>query len=348
MNTNAITRTLLALALFAGGTASFADPNTAPAKPEDALKGPSVPDRHVPGVDNGLGERGAGGKKEGTARTMPIPQPVFMRMVDEALGEKASENLRLSAEQRTQITKINDEFMTKQRAFMEENRESIRAIVREHPEAMRYLHEQGLGGGLGGREGGPEGQPGKPGEKRERRRPEGAPKDGGEKGRPMDDGMKPAGEPPAPMSEEDRAKLQEKIQQLKANAPKQEDARTAIWGVLRKEQQDAVQVKVDAFKAEAEKRIDERYKEQQKKKFEQNTDKGLGSPDKLTEAQREEVLNSLPAEAREKIKSLPPEIQNRMLGRLSQMPASERAKAIEEFRKRREQGGGKPGAPKKD
>jgi hypothetical protein len=91
--------------------------------------------------------------------------------------------------------------------------------------------------------------------------------------------------------------------------------------------------------------MDERYKEQQKRRLQDqgNQPNQTGRPGAaapaLTPEQRAEVLGSLPAEARTQIENLPERAQGRILARLAQLPAAERPAAIEEFRKRMQEGG---------
>lgn len=359
MNTH-LRVSLLALVLVAGNAFALPDDGKAqppaPAKPE-TLKGPSVPDRSVPGVENGLGTMERGNDKKGPAREMPIPHREFMRMLDESLGNGAPENLRLSGEQHTQIDKISEEFTQKQRSFMESNRAEMEKLVAKYgPEvrqfAQRMMNERG--GGAGGRPGADS----KKGPKDAKKPGEAATPTGDKPADPMSD--KPAGG----LSDDARAEIIAKLKELRASAPKPEDARTAIWGVLKTDQQAAVQKRVDAFKAEREKQQDEKYKEREKKKLEERGGKknpaaaGAGAPGRkpgdgpvtpLDAAHREELLKQLPDDLRERVGKMPTELQNRILTRFAELPADQREEAFARMRERLKNAGegGRPGKPGK-
>lgn len=316
----------LALALLAGGTAALAQPA---ANPGDALKGPQVPERNTPGGSGSFGEQ----RGELARRTeVPLPFPAFMRMVRETLGPDAPEALRLSQAQQQQVQEIASKHGDAMRAFMNAHKDEIQAIIREHPEARRMLREFGGPGGPGrgrgeGRGRGPGGPP---------------------VGDPMHDGA-----PPAAMSEKDRAAVMAKVQELRAQAPKAEDAQTAVWGALTEPQQKAVQVKVDDFKAKEMARRDEQYKEQQKKRFEegrgQDKKPGAGkAPAKLDDTKRAEVLASLPQQAQDRLGKLPAEQQDRLLARLAELPADRRAEALKRMVERGRGGQGRGPQPGSD
>ncbi|MFT3687117.1 MAG: hypothetical protein QM783_19705 [Phycisphaerales bacterium] len=352
---------LLALVMAAGNTLVLADDGkgqpTAPAKPE-TLKGPSVPDRQVPGVENGLGTMERGGDKKGPAREMQIPHREFMRMLDESLGTSAPENIRLSADQRKQIDKVSEEFTQKQRTYMQSHREEIEKLVQKYGPEVRQLAQR-LGGerGLGG--GGADSRKGP----KDAKKPSGDSPAGDKPADPMQD--KPAG-----LSDDARAEVLAKLKDLQANAPKAEDTRAAIWGLLKADQQAAVQTKVDAFKAEREKQMDERYKEREKKKLEERGNKkgpagpgapGAGAPGAgggggadgpakaLDPAKREQTLKQLPDDLKGQITKMRPEMQDRILARLADLPEGQREEAYAKLRERLKNAGDgeRPGKNKK-
>jgi len=359
MRTSILRTSLLTLALAAGNAIALADDDKtqppAPAKPE-TLRGPTVPDRNVPGVDNGLGTM-QGGDKKGVAREMPIPHREFMRMLNEALGEAAPESVRLSAEQRTKVDTINHDFGEKQRTYTQTNKSEIDKLVAKYGPEVRQMAQRLMaarGGGSGGdakRPGNGGGKPGNPGEK---------PSDKPAMDSP--DGMK---DETTGLSSEARAEVIAKLKELQANAPKPEDARTTIWGLLKAEQQAAVQVKVDAFKAEREKQQDERYKEREKKKLEERGAKKNpaapasgtpGSPGKanrpgadapakpLDAAKRDELIKQLPDDLRQQLTQLPQQRQDRLLNRLNGIPADQREEAYTRIREmlKNGEGAGRP------
>lgn len=362
MNSKLFRTSLVALILAAGQAVTLADDGKPqpPASPE-ALKGPKVPDRKVPGVDNGLGTmEGGGGDKKGVAREMPIPHREFMRMLNEAVGDSAPESVRLSAEQRAQVEKISKDFGEKQRTYVETNKGEIDKLVEKYGPEVRQLSQRlmaargGMPGGPGG--GGDAKRPGKEG---------GKPGNPGEKGagKPMgeSDGMTGG------LTDEARAEVIGKLKELQASSPKPEDARTAIWGVLKTDQQAAVQKRVDAFKADREKVQDEKYKEREKKKLEERGTKknpatpGTGVPNNparekagrpgdatakpLDPARREELIKQLPDDLRERVTKLPEQAQDKVLSRFAELNAEQREEAYARLRERMKNGEGaaKPG-----
>ncbi|HYD00054.1 MAG TPA: hypothetical protein VEB22_02410 [Phycisphaerales bacterium] len=326
---------LLALVLAAGGATAYGDDD----KNQPPLKGPKVPERQVPGVDNGLGTMESGGDKKGVAREMPIPHREFMRMLNEAVGEQAPEGVRLSPEQREQVEKISREFSEKQRTYAETNRGEIERLVEKYGPEVRQLTQR-LMAARGGMPGGDAKHPSAEG-----RRP-------GKDGKP---GEAPAGEPDGMkreggLSDDARAEVVAKLKELQAAAPKPEDARTAIWGVLKTPQQAAVQTKVDAFKAQREKQQDERYKEREKKKLEERgTKKSTGAPGAepakvrpgdgdagkpLDAARRTELLNQLPDDLKAQVSKLPEQAQSRILGRMADLKTEQREEFYSTLRER--------------
>lgn len=355
MNTRLLRASLLALTIAAGNAVALADDGKGqpPATP-DALKGPKVPDRHVPGVDNGLGTMDGGGDKKGVAREMPIPHREFMRMLNEAVGANAPESVRLSAEQRTQVEKISTEFGEKQRTYAQTNKGEIDKLVEKYGPEVRQLSQRlmaargGMPGGGGGagdakRPGNEGGKPGIPGEKGERGgrggKPTGEP-GGMKEGTPMEGGG---------LSDEARAEVIGKLKELQAGAPKPEDARQAIWGTLDADQKAAVEKRVDAFKAEREKQQDEKYKEREKKKLEERgAKKDAGAPgapgkggrpgadavEPLDPARRAELLKQLPDDLRERVGKLPEQAQDKLLTRYAGMDEKQREEAYAQLRER--------------
>lgn len=340
------------------------------ADPGDALKGPSVPETTTVVPGQSLGEPSREGR---AARPMGIPHQMFMRVVNETLGETAPAEIKLSSELKTQIEAIDQKYRDDMRTFMESNRDELQQIAQEFPQAREMMREMGLPGPRGQRGPGGPGGPGAEGEKGEKgdkgdkgergerrgrgegegRRPGGPEGRGpGGPGGPgmMDDmGRGPQGAPA--ISEEKRAELRQKIESLRANAPKADDVRKQIMGMLSQPQQQAVQVKLDEHIAKRQAEMDERYKQRQIEQFRKRPQDerkpgndagrpGAGGPEvkPLNAEQRAEVLASLPQEAQDRLGKLPQAQQDRMLARLANIPADKRAEAIERFRQQR--GGG--------
>lgn len=356
MNSKLLSVSLMAIVLAAGTTVARADDD----KNQPPLRGPKVPERQVPGVDNGLGTMDGGFDKKGVAREMPIPHREFMRMLNEALGSSAPENIRLTDDQQAAVEKAGRDFAEKQRAYGESNKAEIDKLVAQYGPEVRQLTQR-LMAARGGMPGGPAGadakRPGrdgaKPGDKPSDRpsdRPAGGPD-------PMR-GDAPAG---SGLSDEARAEVIAKLKELQAGAPKPEDARTAVWGMLRADQQAAVQVKVDAFKAEREKQMDEKYKEREKKKLEERGTKkdpakpgtepakgrpGADAPAKPVDAaQRAELIGQLPDDLKGAFEKLPQQAQDRVLGRLATLKPDQRDEFYASMRERMK--GGDSAAPRR-
>lgn len=344
MNSKLLSVSLMAIILAAGTSAARADDD----KNQPPLRGPRVPERQVPGVDNGLGTMEGGFDKKGVAREMPIPHREFMRMLNEALGSSAPENIRLSDEQQAAIEKAGREFSEKQRAYAEANRGEIEKLVAQYGPEVRQLTQRLMAARGGMPAGADAKRPGKEGAKQGDKpsdRPAGSPD-------PMR-GDAPAG---SGLSDEARAEVIAKLKELQAGAPKPEDARTAVWGMLRPEQQAAVQVKVDAFKAEREKQMDERYKEREKKKFEERGTKknpatpgaepakgrpSADAPGKpLDAAQRAELIGQLPDDLKAAFERLPEQAQGRVLGRMATLKPEQREEFFAAMRERMKGGDG--------
>lgn len=356
MNRSILSTLTLALALAAGSATALA------ADPADDLKGPAVPERTAPGGAAGFGEKpGDAARRNGE---VPLPLPMYLRMLRDVTGPEAAEKLRATDAQREQIEKLSKSHMDAMKAFMEEHRSEIEQIVKEHPQAARMLREYGFGPGRAGERGGDRG--GEPGGKRPEggrgKRPEGGRPEGkgGPEGDPMGGpgeggpgpgGRRGPGGPGGPgegpeMNEKDRAAVMAQLNELRNKAPKAEDVKTSIWAVLNADQQQALQTKIDAHKKEVLAERDAKYKEQQKRRFEEGkgTDKAKPAGAKLDDAKRAEVLASLPKEAQDRIGKMPAEQQERILSRLAELPAERRAEALKRLAERRRAGGeGKPG-----
>lgn len=246
--------------------------------PADPLKGPKVEPRNVPGDHGQFGD----GRKDRKAATPEIPHQAFMRMINATLGDQAPADLKLSDDQKAKIKSLSEDFEKKARDYRQQHANEFADMQKD----------------MGGRPGAKPGKPGKDGEKA--KRPDAAP--------PTE--MAPE------MTPEQREKLAEKYRELRANAPKPEDARTAIWAQLNDAQKKAVQAKIDAFRDEAIKR---RADAETKKKLNKND--GKDGKDGAANPKREEI--------RKKLEGMTPE---------------EREKYLAELRKRRQNQ--QPGEPK--
>lgn len=280
------------------------------AQPEgrkDALRGPAVTDRGVPGDNRRLAE----GTDFERGRERGMPPMAFMRAINALRGEKAPEGLALTDEQSTKIKGFADEYRASLEKYREAHGEEIRGLMKDlTPEARREAMQvlgpvmaAGRRGEAGGREGGAR-REGGPERERGPGRGEGRPeRERGE--RPDDDGMRGDDAPAADPAKSAAAK--EKIKQLLEQAPKADGVRTQVFGVLSAEQKTFVEKELEKFKQQGDERMGKRKAEQQLKKGEQS------------EGDRAEKRR----EMREKLKNMTPE---------------ERKKAVEELREKRKGG----------
>jgi hypothetical protein len=243
-----------------------------------------------------------------------IPGRAFQRILNEALGEKAPEAVRATPEQTEKFKAVTQEFEA-----------SVRAYQEQHREELQRLRAAGIGG-----------------EQRPARR-----ETDGDKGGPRDG--RPAGDPM--MSDEERNKLAERAREIRENAPKASDVQTKIWAMLREDQQKAVQVGIDKFRADEQKRRDEDYLRRRAGKDGGKEAPGRpeGRPENAPPADPEAMrtaLADLPQEQREAIErrlnEMPPERRDALLRRLQDMTPEQREQALNRLREGR---GGRPAGP---
>jgi gas vesicle protein len=264
------TRLMLVLLASAGlALPALAQPAKPPAPPTPPapLGGPKVENIAPPtgsagfdGMDSTQDRRGKGER--------PVPMRAFLHAIRETVGPEAPEALRLSDEQETAIRSAAETHRDAVKAYVDEHREEIKELSRlRGPESDR-LREL-LGGGPPRRgPGGPDGPGGRGGRGGPRgERPEGSP-------------PPPPPPPPAPgeeMGEQapaDRAALRAQAKALMDGAPKPTDTQKQIWALLRTEQQEAVQARIDQWKSDMKEREGERYGERIKGEIRQKGGKG--------------------------------------------------------------------------
>jgi len=260
------TLTLAAILALAGAAAPLAiADDTAPAdattSTDDALKGPEVKDRNVPGgrstFGGGQGER----RRDGAGGPGPM---VMLRVLRSLNSEQAPEEVRASPEQADEIKSILDDFRDDQKAFRD-----------EHAEEIKTLREKA---GL------PAGEP---------RRGPGGPDGAAGPGDPP-----PEGEGDAPRGKGKQARKQQRAeatpeqqearQQLKAlmeKGPKFETYQTEIWEVLSAEQQSYVKAKVEEARANMDEMGGPRGREGKGKGDDTRPQRGKGAKKRNPEAQ---------------------------------------------------------------
>ena len=117
----------------------LAQPRQAPPTPPDALRGPEVRDRQVPGVEGSFGRPGGDRKRLGNESR--LPPRVFRDAMEVILAPDAPESLRASDEQRA-----------KYQSWMDDFQKSVGAYMKEHAAELRELRKKA-------------GEPGRPGQR---------------------------------------------------------------------------------------------------------------------------------------------------------------------------------------
>ncbi len=318
------TRPLSILTLLLCAGAAIAQPPADP-KPADALRGPAVNDRNVPGVNGSFGE--PGGDKRKFVGENKLPPRVFRNALDTIMSPDAPENLRVTDEQRTRYQGWMDDFQKSVGAYMKEHRTELDQLRRKGGESG------GLRRPNQGDQRPPEGQnrPGNP-----------------------DEMMKPDG-PPADPKETGAAR--ERYQALMAGAPKIEDLYTKIWTELKPDQQKAVDAKLDEFRAEQAKQREDNYVRQKTKKKNPDAAKPesdqpkpgqppQGEPRRRPNAQGGDAGPGGPqGQPNERGFGIDPQRRERLMRLFAQLSPEQQEQMLQRLEKAREQNGGKLPAP---
>lgn len=207
------TRRLLVLAsILACSGVARAEP---PAEP--LLAGPSANETTIPGE-----VRTFTGAARGRYAEQAIPHRVFLRAVGSLRAETAAEEVRLSAEQAEKIRAVEEEYRASMQAFLETNRDEIRAIRARlglRPELGRG--EDAIRRGF-----------------EEMRRVAAQPR-----------AQRPAGE----MMDDDGMAIdavRESMRVLAEKAPRQQDAHAKVWALLTEPQRAAATRELERARAE--------------------------------------------------------------------------------------------------
>lgn len=271
--------------LLAAGLAFAAEPPPAgPGGKAPPLSGPQVPQRDVPGVQGQFGE----GRERGRF-VQEIPHRVFMKAINDTIGDGATGELKASPEVMEKIREIDRGYSEEMRKFQAENRD-----------AMNELRPDAAGKGA--------------------RRPKG---------------------PDAPaeeMSPEDakqREAMMERARQLRDRMPKAGDVHTKIWTLLSDAQRAAVQVELDKFTAEQEKRRGEMYVRQ---RLQQKGNAPAGTPG-ASAPKRPDAPAAGPGGA------LTPERRERLMKLFSQLTPEQQEEVLRRLEERLGQMVGKPEGP---
>lgn len=302
-------RSVLAMVCVAGAAGAV----FAQAAETSVLEGPKVKDLNTP-----VQSTFDGAAREGKKRMQPpIPHPMFVKTIHKTLGEDAPEGLRLTEAQAEQIEAIDAEFRASVKAYMDENRDEVKA-----------LREAGLALGGPERGRGPEGR----GEGRGRGRPE--PRDADEMAPPppprdADD----MGRPPAEEMTPEREALRERARALREGAPKPTDAETKMWAVLTPEQQAVVRPKLDALKDEMAKEYGERaLKAKRDKRAAGAAEGGPGVDAKKGRGKGPEGGPRVDPALREKVEAMTPEERMVFREKMKNASPEERKQIVEDLK----------------
>ncbi|MBL8764639.1 MAG: hypothetical protein JNM07_10265 [Phycisphaerae bacterium] len=210
------------------GTAACV-PTTASALPpppkgaDPVLKGPSVVDRRVPGVDNGFGSKPDGRYAD------RVPAPVYMRALESLRAADAKPELRLSPEQDEQLRAIEAEFRKSQREYMSQHRDELQELRAKAPGGRGEFAKQ----------------------------PQGKKADA----RQADDMTDMMAADPAAAAERQQATA--RLRQIEEGAPKPDDAFKRAFTILNPAQRAHVEAQLAAFKESQVKEAAERKAERE-------------------------------------------------------------------------------------
>jgi len=244
------------------GSVSAAEPNSDDA---NLLKGPKVVDNSGPDGGDTMD-----GKRSEARPTGDMPFRAYLGAV-RGLQKAAKDNpeLALTDEQKDQIKAIGEAHKEKMAAFMEEHKEAFAEF--RGPEGQRGQRgqngEQGERGERGERKAKGER---KPADAQDGQRgPRGGQKGGaGDKERARGE----AGDRPSP---EQRQQMREKMGELMAKAPSDQDAKKQLWAVLTQEQQAEVKENIATMRKQREQRVDKAMGGQGKGKGKNKSDRKI-------------------------------------------------------------------------
>jgi hypothetical protein len=228
MNTDYTKRFGIALMIAAlSGGVIAAEPETSDA---DLLRGPEVVESSGPDAGDSMS-----GSSEASKRAGDMPFRAYLSAV-RGLNKAAQDNpeLALTDEQKEQLKEIAQKHREKMKAFMDEHQEELAEF-------------RGVGGERGER--GQRGQRGQRGAEGKER---------GQRGGPQGElGDKPQGERGDRPSPEEQQRMREKMGELMAQAPSDQEAKKQLWAVLTEDQQAAVKENIAEMRTQREQRIDE-------------------------------------------------------------------------------------------
>ena len=243
------------MAALAGGVIA-AEPDASDA---DLLRGPDVVESSGPDAGDSMS-----GTAEKSRKAGDMPFRAYMGAV-RGLNKAAKDNpeLALTDVQKEEIKAIGAAHREKMKAFMEEHKEEVAEFRGKR---------------------GDRGQPGERGERGQRRGPEGEP---GDEPRPQGE----RGDRPSP---EEQQRMREKMGELMAQAPSDQEAKKQLWAVLTEDQQTAVKENLAEMRTQREQRIDESMERGQKGKEGKKGKERKGEPQGMIEKPIFEIDEPLP------------------------------------------------------
>ncbi|MEZ6242466.1 MAG: hypothetical protein R3B57_05425 [Phycisphaerales bacterium] len=332
----AVTSLLVAAALgVTTGGAALAQDSGAKTDEAPLLSGPKVEDTHAPGSDSRFGE----GMEPSKEMERPIPLRWYEQELRALGAPDAPEDVRLTADQTTEIRKILDEHRQALRAFFREHREELMQLRRDAgapdvpPMDGDAPRRPGQDGTLRQRPGNdaqkpaPEGERPRQGERPGQGQKPGAGEKPGQGAKPGAD--RPGAGPGAPGATEGDKATQEaarrKLAELRAKGPSDDVAIKKIWSVLNEAQHARIEQDIEALRAEMMRR----------REMEKLGERDAGNGANGGAGAKPGELDRLPPGVRERLEKMTPE---------------ERERALERLRRRREagregEGGARPKAP---
>lgn len=221
---------LLGLALLIAGLAGTASAVEPQSKDADLLRGPEVVETSGPDAGDSMT-----GSAEASRKAGDMPFRSYVNAV-RGLNKAAKDNpeLALTEEQLSAIKEISQSHQKKMRAFMQEHKEELDTLRPQRAERG----EQAQRGERGQRGGEAKGERGERTAEDRPQRPE--------------------------LSPAEQQRNREKLGELMAKAPSDQEAKKQLWAVLSEDQQSAVKENIEKMRKAREKRVDQALSKERK------------------------------------------------------------------------------------
>jgi len=242
---------------------------------EPLLSGPKVEESRLPGIEETLTDTQT--RMQGMGAEA-VPSGVFRRAIESLRGQEAPEEVRLSQDQEDEIAALQRDHARALRAYLAEHQDKIDELRR----AARNIERQA-----------------DPNQRRSNDRPERA--------------RRPESSEPMSDRASDPREIRRQIQALRQGGPQETDVQTRIWGVLAEAQRDAVEEQIDAYRAQLEKRRQERS---MRRFMESRRSQNPASTTTTLDPDLAQFERSLPERLRQRLRNLEPEQRVRLLERL--------------------------------